>query len=93
MGNRDREDVGRERGEREDGIYCLPVPAGTPYSVIAEAVNTFGVELREREVRVPGIGENEAAPMAWILVGSRESLEKAQEFIVKKMNEMLKRFM
>ncbi|MBC7120238.1 MAG: hypothetical protein H5T33_01460 [Candidatus Methanosuratus sp.] len=78
--------------EGEERQYYMPIPAGTPYSVIAEAANRFGVELTEKEVIVPGIGENEAAPLAWVLVGSRENLEKAHEFIVKKMTEMLEKF-
>ena len=77
---------------KEEKQYYMPIPAGTPYSVIAEAVNRFGVELTEKEVIVPGIGENEAAPLAWVLVGSKENLERAHEFIVKKMAEMLERF-
>lgn len=90
--------MGKEAEEKggnvtpEEETYYLPIPAGTPYSVIAQAVNTFGVELEEKEVMMPGIGENEAAPTAWVLVGSREELEKAQEFIAKKMIEMLERF-
>lgn len=83
---------GEGEKEGEAKTYYLPIPAGTPYSVIAEAVNKFGVELAEKEVVVPGIGENEAAPMAWVLTGSKESLEKAQEFIIKKMIEVLERF-
>ncbi|MCQ8891927.1 MAG: hypothetical protein NQU41_00930 [Candidatus Methanosuratincola sp.] len=76
----------------EEKQYYMPIPAGTPYSVIAEAVNRFGIELSEKEVIVPGIGENEAAPLSWVLVGSRDRLEKAHEFIVKKMTEMLEKF-
>lgn len=82
----------RAPGNGEEKQYYMPIPAGTPYSVIAEAVNRFGVELTEKEVIVPGIGENETAPLTWVLVGSRENLEKAHEFIVRKMTEMLERF-
>ncbi|MDH7555529.1 MAG: hypothetical protein ACQXXL_03135 [Candidatus Methanosuratincola sp.] len=87
-----------DEGQREkppggdEKQYYMPIPAGTPYSVIAEAVNKFGIELTEKEVIVPGIGENEAAPLTWVLVGSRDRLEKAHEFIVRKMTEMLDRF-
>ncbi|MEJ5293176.1 MAG: hypothetical protein WHS82_06225 [Candidatus Methanosuratincola sp.] len=88
--DQDQRDKGPEI--KEEKQYYMPIPAGTPYSVIAEAVNRFGVELTEKEVIVPGIGENEAAPLAWALVGSKENLERAHEFIVKKMTEMLDRF-
>lgn len=72
--------------------FFMPIPAGTPYSIIAEATHRFKVELVEKPVQVPSSVEVEGVPMAWVLEGEREKLVKAREFIYEKLKETLKKF-
>jgi len=79
--------------DESDGKLCyMPIPAGTPYSVIAEATNKFSVELSERDLMTPENADGTMTPKAWILRGEKEKLLKAKEFIISRMNEMLERF-
>lgn len=72
--------------------FYFPVPAGTPYSIIAEAVNRFDVELADREVSVPEMSDSPTMPKSWVIKGEKDNLIKAREFIISKMEEMLERF-
>ncbi|MEM0286115.1 MAG: hypothetical protein QXW34_03135 [Candidatus Methanomethyliaceae archaeon] len=71
--------------------YLMPIPAGTPYSIISEAVNKFGVELTEVPIKEAMI-DNGNPPMMWVLKGDYENLVKAKEFIIEKLKEVLKKF-
>ncbi len=83
----------KEKGEgSESKCYYMTVPSGVAYSIIAEAVNRFGVDLEEKDITLPGSAKDEFVPKAWILKGSQESLVKAREFMAKKLQEELKRF-
>ncbi len=73
-------------------VFYFPVPAGTPYSVIAEAVNRFSVELADQEVSIPEMSDSPTMPKSWVIKGEKDNLIKAREFIIKKMEEMLERF-
>lgn len=78
--------------EDQKKTFFMPIPAGTPYSIIAEATHRFRVELVEKTVQVPSSVEGEGVPMAWILEGDKEELIKAREFIREKLKETLKKF-
>jgi hypothetical protein len=72
--------------------YYLPIPAGTPYSLLAQAVNKFGVEIVERDIILPGSAQDEIVPKSWVLRGDKKDLEKAKKFIAEKIKEHLKKF-
>jgi hypothetical protein len=72
--------------------YLMPIPAGTPYSVIAEAVNKFNLEIVEVPVKEAMVEEGEKPPMMWVLKGEKEDLMKAREFICERLKEKLKEF-
>lgn len=71
--------------------YLMPIPAGTPYSIISEAVNKFGVELTEVPIK-GAMMDDEKPPMMWVLRGDYENLVKAKEFIKERLKEVLKKF-
>ncbi|MCS7097959.1 MAG: hypothetical protein NZ922_03150 [Candidatus Methanomethyliaceae archaeon] len=75
----------------EERKYLMPIPAGTPYSIIAEAVNKFGIEIVEVPIKEAMLN-NENPPMMWALKGNYENLIKAKEFIRKRLEEVLKKF-
>ncbi|MCX8181962.1 MAG: hypothetical protein N3D12_02460 [Candidatus Methanomethyliaceae archaeon] len=70
----------------------MPLPAGTPYSILAEATHRFNVELAEKPIKAPVPIEEGVLPMAWVLIGDREELMKAKAFICEKLKETLKKF-
>lgn len=70
----------------------MPIPAGTPYSILSEAAVMFDLELVEKEVEIPGSAEAEMLPKIWALSGERENLLKAKEYIIKKLDKKLERF-
>lgn len=72
--------------------YYMPIPSGVAYSIIAQAVNKFGVELVEKEVTLPGSAKDEYIPKAWVLKGDKEALAKSRDFIAMKIQEQLKSF-
>lgn len=72
--------------------YFMTIPSGVAYSVIAEAVNRFGVELAEKDITLPGSAKDEIVPRAWVLRGDKESLVKCREFIAVKLKDQLKSF-
>jgi hypothetical protein len=72
--------------------FYMPIPSGVAYSIIAEAVNRFGVELVEKDITLPGSAKDEMVPKAWILKGDKSSLEKSREFMAKRIQEQLKSF-
>jgi hypothetical protein len=72
--------------------FYMPIPSGVAYSIIAEAVNKFGVELVEKDITLPGSAMDEFVPKAWVLKGDKSALEKSREFMAKKIKEQLKSF-
>ncbi len=72
--------------------YLMPIPAGTPYSIIAEVISKFNLELVEMPVKEAMVEEGESPPMMWVLKGEKEDLMKAKEFICEKLKEKLKKF-
>lgn len=78
--------------KQEKESFFMPIPAGTPYSIIAEATHKFRVELVEKPIQVPPSAEMDMVPMGWVLVGEREELIKAKEFIYERLREVLKKF-
>jgi len=72
--------------------FFMSIPSGVAYSIIAEAVNRFGVELIEKDITLPGSAMDEYVPKAWALKGDKSSLEQSREFIAKKIQEQLKSF-
>jgi len=78
--------------DRERKSFFMPIPAGTPYSIIAEATHRFNVELSEKPVQTPSPVDEERAPMVWVLVGDKEELMKAKAFIYGKLKEVLRKF-
>lgn len=81
---------GSRKGEKKD--FYFPIPAGTPYSVIAEATHKYNVQLTEREMQTPEGAGNVVLPKIWVLTGNKKSLLSAKAFIVKRMEEMLQKF-
>ncbi len=74
-----------------DSFY-MPIPSGVAYSIIAQAVNKFGVELVEKDITMPGSAKDEYIPKAWVLRGSQDALCKARDFIAIQVREQLKKF-
>jgi len=72
--------------------FYLPVPAGTPYSLIAQAVNKFNLELVEKDLVFPGSAKDEYVPKGWFLEGDKEDLEKAVDYIYQGLKERIKKF-
>ncbi|MGA2573133.1 MAG: hypothetical protein ABSF36_02845 [Candidatus Methanomethylicaceae archaeon] len=82
----------KKKDEPDNEKFIMPIPAGVPYSILAQAVNKFGIELVEKEVVLPGSAGDEIVPKAWVLRGDKEGLGKAREFIAKKILESMRRF-
>jgi hypothetical protein len=80
--------MSRSKAER----FYLPVPAGTPYSLIAEAVNKFNLELVEKDIIFPGSAKDEYVPKGWFLEGNKKDLEKALDYIFQGLKERIKKF-
>jgi hypothetical protein len=76
----------------EPDKYYLPIPAGTPYTLLAQAVNKFNVEIVEKDIILPGSAQDEIIPKSWVLRGEKKDLEEAKGFIMEKMKEHFKRF-
>lgn len=74
------------------GTFYMPIPSGVAYSIIAEAVNRFGVELVEKDITLPGSAKDEIVPRNWVLRGDKAALEKSREFMAMKLQEQLKSF-
>jgi hypothetical protein len=72
--------------------FYMSIPSGVAYSIIAEAVNRFGVELVEKDITLPGSAKDEMIPRAWVLKGDKAALEKSKDFMAKKLQEQLKSF-
>jgi sugar-specific transcriptional regulator TrmB len=81
-----------EKANQDGKTFYFPVPAGTPYSIIAEAVNKFEVELADKEVNIPEMSDSPTMPKSWVIKGEKDQLIKAREHIIKKMEEMLEKF-
>lgn len=81
----------KDGGSSTENMY-MPIPSGVAYSIIAEAVNRFGVELVEKDITLPGSAMDEIVPKAWALKGDRAALEKSRDFMAKKLQEQLKSF-
>jgi len=81
-----------EKANQDGKTFYFPVPAGTPYSIIAEAVNKFEVELANKEVNIPEMSDSPTMPKSWVIKGEKDQLIKAREHIIKKMEEMLEKF-
>lgn len=82
----------QKKGEPDIEKFIMPIPAGVPYSILAQAVNKFGIELVEKEVVLPGSAGDEIVPKAWVLRGDKEGLGNAREFIAKKILESMRKF-
>jgi hypothetical protein len=82
----------QKKGEPDIEKFIMSIPAGVPYSILAQAVNKFDLELIEREIVLPGSAGDEFVPKAWVLRGDKDGLGKASEFIAKKMLESMRRF-
>jgi hypothetical protein len=70
----------------------MPIPSGVAYSIIAQAVNKFGVELVEKDITLAGSAKDEYVPKAWVLRGDKDALIKSRDFIAIKVQEQLKKF-
>jgi len=81
-----------EKANQDGKTFYFPVPAGTPYSIIAEPVNKFEVELANKEVNIPEMSDSPTMPKSWVIKGEKDQLIKAREHIIKKMEEMLEKF-
>ncbi|MCS7140310.1 MAG: hypothetical protein N3F04_02635 [Candidatus Nezhaarchaeota archaeon] len=74
----------------EKEVY-MRLPAGIPYSIIAEAAERFNLKIVEMEVNVPPIDNGvHWRPKTLVLRGKREDLERARAFIVRKLEERVK---
>jgi hypothetical protein len=82
----------QKKGEQDVEKFIMAIPAGVPYSILAQAVNKFDLELVEKEIVLPGSAGDEIVPKAWVLRGDKEGLGKASEFIAKKILESMRRF-
>lgn len=69
----------------------MPVPPGTPYTILAQAVNKFKLEIVEKDVILPGSAMDEYIPKGWYIEGERKDLDLAKEFITQKIKERMKR--
>jgi len=78
--------------KKNDKETLMPIPAGTPYSILAQAANKFDLELIEKDIVFPGSAQDEIVPKGWFLQGKQKDLEAARAFIIQKMKEHMKRF-
>lgn len=66
----------------------MRIPAGVPYSILAEAAEKFDLKIVELEVNVPPPAEDVYwRPRTLVLKGKRENLERARVYIIKKLEE------
>ncbi|MFU2190953.1 MAG: hypothetical protein BWY74_00498 [Firmicutes bacterium ADurb.Bin419] len=61
----------------EEMMYEMRIPAGITERIMIEVINEFGLELKSTDY----------GP---VLLGKKEDLEKAQDYIVKALNQRLK---
>ncbi|HHX99761.1 MAG: hypothetical protein PHQ17_06185 [Methanobacterium sp.] len=61
----------------EEMMYEMRIPAGITERIMIEVINEFGLELKNTD----------EGP---VLLGKKEDLEKAQDHIVKALNQRLK---
>ncbi|HOI39344.1 MAG TPA: hypothetical protein PL168_01325 [Methanobacterium sp.] len=61
----------------EDMLYEMRIPAGITERIMIEVINEYGLEIKNTD----------EGP---VLLGKKEDLEKAQDHIVKALNQRLK---
>jgi len=61
----------------EDMLYEMRIPAGITERIMIEVINEYGLEIKNTD----------DGP---VLLGKKEDLEKAQDHIVKALNQRLK---
>jgi len=61
----------------EDMLYEMRIPAGITERIMIEVINEYGLEIKNTD----------DGP---VLMGKKEDLEKAQDHIVKALNQRLK---
>ncbi len=60
-------------------LYEMMIPRGVTERMVAHVVRDFNVELKHTD-------------MGPCIVGEKEELEKAQDYIVKSLNELIKEY-
>lgn len=73
----------------EKEVY-MKIPAGVPYSIIAEAAQAFNLRIVELEVNIPPLDDAYGRPKTLVLKGKMEDLVRAREFIIKKLEERIR---
>jgi hypothetical protein len=79
------------KSDKKGKKILLPVPPGTPYTILAQAVNKFNLEIVEKDVILPGSAMDEYIPKGWYLEGEKKDLDMAREFIFQKIKERVKK--
>ncbi|MEM2214033.1 MAG: hypothetical protein QXD66_04000 [Candidatus Nezhaarchaeales archaeon] len=76
------------RGEEREAY--MKIPAGVPYSIIAETAQTFNLRVVELEVNIPPLDDVYGRPKTLVLRGKIEDLMRAREFMIKKLEERIR---
>ncbi|MDH5815500.1 MAG: hypothetical protein QE164_01710 [Candidatus Nezhaarchaeota archaeon] len=75
---------------KEEREAYMKIPAGVPYSILAEAAQAFNLRVVELEVNIPPLDDVYGRPKTLVLKGKVEDLMRAREFIIKKLEERIR---
>lgn len=73
-----------------DEVY-MKIPAGVPYSILAEVAEKFNLKIAELELNIPP-PDDEAywRPRTYVLKGKLEDLERAKEYIIQRLEDRIR---
>jgi hypothetical protein len=74
----------------EEQLFDMLIPPGTPRSIIAEALNTYDVELVTRKERLHFANMEGDVRELLAFRGSRPVVEEVEQFVIKKLEEYIK---
>lgn len=74
----------------EEKEAYMKIPAGIPYSIVAEAAQAFDLRIVELEVNIPPLDDVYGRPKTLVLKGKVENLMRAREFIIRKLEERVR---
>ncbi|MGP3666914.1 MAG: hypothetical protein ACKD6N_02820 [Candidatus Bathyarchaeota archaeon] len=78
------------KGEEVNKELILPVPPGTPLTIMIEAAKKFNLVVSEVELNIPLPDDAYLLPRTLVLKGSKANLSKAKEFIRKRLEERVR---
>ncbi|MCX8176616.1 MAG: hypothetical protein N3E48_05260 [Candidatus Bathyarchaeota archaeon] len=78
------------KNEKVNKNFILPVPPGTPFTIMLEAAKKFNLVVSEVELNIPLPNDAYLLPKTLVLKGPKANLSKAKKFIRKRLKERVK---